>query len=589
MESYFFNNKFLSEHKLDELKNLIGFDSINHNYEKSHFYDNKNNTLVIDQHIRSSEKIQFKDDKLFDWFEVNVINQLNILYPHLYFVLFRDDIEMIRYKVNDFFKRHVDTINFYSNEFINYTCLINLKSCISGGETVLYDDENVANEFKDIGQHEGSILLFQKQLQHEGKTVLDGEKIIMVSNIVVFKKEQNNDVLIVTIEKTGNTYVIPIKYLHNFKETIYYTYYNFQKKINIQQNIFRYIESTINNNEFLEFYNLVFPKNTFSNLEAFDYIGLNKSDIYNDFNLLLNSNDNNLNYDSDEPTLVERIRYSNNDFGNKILLCHMDDYYHLLKLVDNENIIPFQLITFENNTKPDDWYYSGKKNSTVVWFGVYDNLFVTCDYNFHRIPSILHKYVKFSDDKSDANFVELPNRELQEKAKLLNINNAKQFDIYGGYDKKYDVNNLNQIIFDNNKFKKMNEITFSKSNDPYIAINKYVTKIMKDIESIDVGGEEFKGVASFIIGQKKLDPLYKLNNYEKVCDSKIKEFNVESLNNLDLIDLMNRIKNINFMSDIKKSNTSKELTCNSVQHTIYDVVFKFGFIHRKFIKVKPQK
>lgn len=761
MESFLFDENFLAQEELRELKNLIGFESINQNYVKSHFYNNKEKTLVIDQHIRSSEKIQFRDEKIFDWFEENVINKLNSSYPHLYFVLFRDDIELIRYQENDFFKRHVDTINFYSNEFINYTCLINLQSCQSGGETVIYDDNNEPNEFKETGQKEGSILLFQKQLQHEGKTVLKGEKIIMVANIVVFKKEQkDDDVIIINIENTKNSYVIPIRHLRevqtesknsrslqNFKDTVYYSYYNFQKNINPNQKIFRYTESFLTNNEFLVFYNLVYPPNNLNNLNVLDYIGVGKSDIYKDFNTFVNtgyvknnfitethfidydynynrnsdkdswdcisdsqdpndveveekennedSNGRDLEEDSDSSDLEEdadssdleeddieeliehqdsnnsdseenniedpyqsNIDYSqycfdttsgntsesnyssesdieesieHEDFNssdleendieksiecnnskennikigrrykitpNDIFMCHMDDYYHLIKLIDNEDIIPFQLITFENNNNADEWYYGYNKNSIVVWFGIYDNLFVTCDYNFYRIPSDRHNYNdnEQSDDErsddsdghndSDGNFVSLPLNELNYKAASLKIMDAKQFDIYGGYNKKYDTKIINEIIFEHNKFRKMGDITFSDSADPYIAINKYITKIMKDIESIGSRGDGYSGKNSYITDQMQLDPLYKLKNYEKVCDSKINNLNIQSLENLDLVGLMKRIQCLNVVSDIKRSNTSKDLTCNSVQYTIYDVVFKFGFIHRD--KIKPK-
>jgi hypothetical protein len=85
---------------------------------------------------------------------------------------------VIKYSEGDYFKKHQDYVNFSSNEFQNYTFLVCLKACIEGGETVLYLD----NENRDKGttidtsKKEGSILLFQKELLHEGKEVLKGIK-----------------------------------------------------------------------------------------------------------------------------------------------------------------------------------------------------------------------------------------------------------------------------------------------------------------------------------------------------------------------------------------------------------------------------
>lgn len=625
MEPYLFSHNFLISDKLNELKKLICFDTIIHNNGKSHLDDNEIKTLV-DQHINITEKIQFSDDNLFDWYDKNIIDQLNVLYPNLHFVLFKDDIEMIRCKENDFFKKHVDITNFYSNEFINYTCLINLQSCQEGGESVIYlDDESI--EFKDINHSEGSLLLFQKQLHHEEKTILKGEKIIMVANILVFKKDHNyGDILIITIENTNYSYVIPIIHLNNFKQTLYYSYYNFQKKINPKESIFRYTESTINNNEFLIFYNLVYPVNSLNNLQILDYIGVDKSDVYKDFNTFINTGkvknkyickknplDYGIHYDdscydedswySDEDNSVEssddenfELDLGSDDFkgfknyskkerkqqykitNKDIFMCHMDDYYHLVKLLDNEDIVPFQLITFENNDEDDDWYFNKKKNSIVVWFGVYDNLFVTCDYNLNKIPNTKHKY--------NNKLIELSDGQLNEIAKSLKINNTKLFDIYGESDNNTDK--FKNIIFENNKFKKMNDITFCKSIDPYIAINKYITKIMKDIESIDICDNDLQKIKnSYITDQMQLDPLYKLYNYEKIYDSKLENYNTNDLDNLDLIGLLNRIKALNVVSNIKKSNTSIYLSEDSTQHTIYDIVFKFGFIFKN--KIKPKK
>ena len=567
MNPIIFNQNFIELNKINELKNLINFNEIEKEFQESHFYDNKTKSLIVNRHIRSSEKIQFRDDIIFDWFENNIINKLNNdIDTNINFMLLRDDIEMIRYRPGDFFKRHVDTINFYSNEFINYTCLINLKQCINGGETLVYI-ENEEYLFKEIGQNEGSILIFQKQLEHEGKEVIDGEKIIVVANFVAYKKEKNiGDIIIVKIEKTKNIYILPVKKLNNYKNVVYYAFYDFQKKLNPNKKIFKYTESHLTDNEFLVFYNIIYP-NT-NTMEILDYIGLDKSDIYQDFNNFIN----------DQESKNEFINETQS--ASNIFMCHMDDYFNLIKMIDCKKILPFQLITFEYSKHDNDWYYGEQKEQITVWFGIYENLFVTCDYNPNRICKVNENYI---EDKIIKKSVD----KIKECLNSMFIKNAEQFDIYGGYKylKENDKEILNEIIWNMHGLKKMEEITFSNYVDPFIQINKYIIKMMKDIENINASGDGYKSKNSSICYQLKLDPLYKLNKYEKIQESSnldnlvINEsIDLDHIKNIDMIQLLKKLKGIKMTSDIKRSNTSREVSCNAVQYTMYDVVYKFGFI-----------
>lgn len=551
MEPIVYLDKYLDGNKIDEFKKLINFDDINCKYETSHFYNKNDNSVIVDRHIRSSEKVQFRNDQVFDWYELNVIDKLNSGDSKMHYILLRDDIEMIRYREGDFFKKHVDTINYYSNEFTSYTCIINIQSCESGGETIIHTTDG-KHEFKQ-SNNVGSVLLFQKQLEHEGAMVTKGEKIITVCNIMVYPKEQYDDVLIVTIEKSNNVYFIPISTLEKFKGTVYYGFYNFEKIQDINKKIFRYTESVLNDAEFKIFYDILFPKKEKSNLVILDYIGVDKSDIYYDFNNFIND-----------------VAVDNQNAGMcDMFMCHMDDYYHLNKLINPKEITPFQLITFEYNSGGnEEYYYKEKKDQIVVWFGAHDNLFITCDFIRDKI-----NYLSNIDEQYTLNDI-----------KDISINNAKVFDIYEGAKTLTGKNLelLNRLVYKYNKFKKMSDITFSKSQDPFIGINKYIVGLMKDIESKQRTGDGYSEMNSSII-HEKLDPLYKLHDYEKICSNSCVEEN--DLNKYDYIKFMDTLKKTQLISDIKRSNTSVDLTCNSVQYTIYDVVYRFGFVKNRSLKM----
>ena len=573
METFLFDDTFLDNDKLNELKKVIDYDNLNNNFITSHFYNNENKSLVVNKHIRSSEKVQFKDDKIFDWYEQNVVSKLNQNYDHLYFVLLRDDLEMIRYRVGDFFKKHMDTINYYSNEFLSYTCIINLQPCKQGGETIVYVNEE-ENRFPECGQKEGSLLIFQKQLLHEGAIVEEGEKIILVANIVVFDKTKqlDKDVLIVTIENTKQSYVIPVKDLEKFNESVYYLYYKFEKSKTPSCSIFRYTEAQLTNNEFMVFYNLIYPQNTKNSLQVLDYIGVKKSNVYSDFNNFVNG----IKENSKDKYISEKQLKENNLF-----LCHINDYYHLLKMIDNDDIIPFQLITFETDSRNNYYNYGNKTQNIVVWFGIYDNMFVTCDYYpYYFYPN------DYDEDNENKN---VKSNEIESAMSNVVNYGPGHFDVNTGRkSNSKTIYHLNEIMLELNGFRKMSDITFSKYDDPYVQMNKYVVNIMKHIESHQCGGDEMSCRGNHNTKHIKLDPLYKLHDHEKISDCYNKKINVDQLKELNWLQLLNELKRICALSDIRKSNTSVSLTCNSAQYTIFDVVYKFGFVRKSALQKREK-
>lgn len=172
--AYLEKPKIINDIQLQELLLLLNID--NNDTKESHVYNRITKENFVDKHLRSSQKIEYRDDKLFDWVEENIVKVLND--NELSFRLIRNDLEVVKYKEGDYFKKHQDYINFDSNEFDNFTFLLCLKCCDLGGETVIHiDDEETI--FDSIARIPGSLLTFKKNLIHEGKEVIKGEKFIL--------------------------------------------------------------------------------------------------------------------------------------------------------------------------------------------------------------------------------------------------------------------------------------------------------------------------------------------------------------------------------------------------------------------------
>lgn len=86
-------------------------------------------------------------------------------------------LEFYCYGKGDFLTAHSDKpTKFISNQESNYTAIIYLNDDFIGGETY-FTDKNVS-----INPKAGSLLLFQHQLKHEGKSVELGTKYIFRAN-----------------------------------------------------------------------------------------------------------------------------------------------------------------------------------------------------------------------------------------------------------------------------------------------------------------------------------------------------------------------------------------------------------------------
>eukprot|EP01103_Thecamoeba_quadrilineata_P014974 TRINITY_DN4599_c0_g1_i1.p1 TRINITY_DN4599_c0_g1~~TRINITY_DN4599_c0_g1_i1.p1 ORF type:complete len:531 (+),score=95.02 TRINITY_DN4599_c0_g1_i1:66-1658(+) len=345
--------QILSAQQLEDLSLILNIE--NQTTIPSHVFNPKTRANTINKHLRSSRKIEYRDKDIFNWFDEHLLPTLGTHFQGYKLSLIRNDIEVVEYQPGDFFLKHQDYVNFDSNEFCNYTFLICLDSCKSGGETVLHPPPNSTSEKPHVidctAKSPGSLVLFQKTTIHEGLPVEEGIKRIIKGNLLCFRSGTIRDYLIVNLSKSpGETWTIPADLLESRQPTcVYSAFYSFSKRNNHDQHIFHYTESVLTSLEFGEFYKALFidSPDMMNNLKkALEYTGFAR----------------------DVKIIRKFTKWAkSNDFSH--FTCGLRDYYELLSLaLSDTNILPFQMITIE-----------AEDNQVIAWAGVGGNNFLTCD------------------------------------------------------------------------------------------------------------------------------------------------------------------------------------------------------------------
>ena len=587
--THIIDDAILSIDQLIELERQLDIE--NKTYKTSHIFDTKKKENIINKHLRSSEKIEYVNENLFNFVDLHVIAKLNQNNKTHEFYLVRNDLEVIKYKEGDYFKKHQDYINFNSNEFRNYTFLICLKACQEGGETVLYldaNDINVQTEIKSTAKKEGSILLFQKDVIHEGKEILKGEKYILKGNLLCFEKSHKKELLIITFPNTDKYYILPVETLK--KNTIYSAFCNFDRMNNKQLYIHYYKEEFVPLEYFIKYYWDNYASECSSYEKMCDYIG----DEYHKFNKFIN------NYDD-----------------KKITICSMNEYYNLLDVKIPDDVLPFQYISL-----------AADNDEVIIWFGVYDNRFVTFDH-----------YISL--DESENNDVDLIKKYLDAYTK-----NGKEIrltikEIMGGYYKsdrfregRYWTEDemVRQYIWEKFGLKKMEEIM---KQDPklskYDQMNRYIADIIsgmtkdqvkrdeavflidthndryeyreeKTIESNESTeesesnestedseaneskkeNEANEGTGGSEVNESKKENEANESTEESEVNESIElsDDKIANIRKLDIKKLIEEIRNQDALSTVKSANFS-EYHCNETYYVTVDVIHKFGFIKYK--------
>lgn len=124
---------------------------------------------------------------LFDLCDQLLVH-LNKLQNEKIFILVRNDVTYIKYSAGGYFKAHEDYLSLTSNFIEEFTLLMCVDANCTGGETILH-----FNQFFKYPSRSsitpGSVLLFRKDILHEGAILESGYKEIMMLNLWAIPKE----------------------------------------------------------------------------------------------------------------------------------------------------------------------------------------------------------------------------------------------------------------------------------------------------------------------------------------------------------------------------------------------------------------
>jgi hypothetical protein len=570
-DTFFEIKNIINKTKVSELKDLLNLDDNEEIYKASHIYNRIDKTNYVDKHMRSSRKIEYRDHKIFDWIEKNIVEKINenesIEERHKY-ILIRN-VEVVKYESGDFFKKHQDYINFDSNQFKNYTFLLCINACQKGGETVLHIDGK-EHVFDSTCKSPGSILALKKDTIHEGREILEGNKVILKGNLICFEKNITKEELIIVniVQSNGHYYILPVDMLQKYDNNPYLLAYNFNKKINPKDNVYYYEEKELTDSDFRYFYDkVVFDIRNYANLsKKLEYIGYTeKNNMLLDFNNMINNDDIKLMYTS------------------------ITNYYKLLGSINYyPDILPFQLITF-----------ASQKENLVVWCGFYDNKFAACDYYVGMHCTNDDDFnIEHYDNKTDKNNYKYIDLCLEKHFSKLNerskIKKVKKFMIKQGVDfwpeqlmthildnKNHEMyNNVHKYLFEKYGLTEMKDITFSKSNDPNEQMNRYVLKLIDDLSSQTESDSDPDGQPSITDENKKNYVYVDESKHIPIdsCDIDREKIKVnDKLCKININKVIKRIESEKFVSKLDSGNMS-EYMCNETYYLTYTVVYKFGFM-----------
>jgi len=250
----------------DNLLDVEDIESINkrtelYSLKDAQIFNKKTQENTRDDTIRKCKEVYIKDKSIINWIDKMVTHKLNTV-PGVEFVMVKNNVRILEYDPSDFFSKHTDVVNVGSNMFKNYSLLICLDPCVSGGETVLYPsgDDSFAYSSDKTCRQRGAGLIFPKTVLHEGKPIVEGKKRVMFLNYNCYLKDQ--DYIIVTTVSDGGVFAIPAKVLENVKCTLT-DYYKEQKELHSDQRFFLYDENEMSGDEFNIFYKDIFGQGDF--------------------------------------------------------------------------------------------------------------------------------------------------------------------------------------------------------------------------------------------------------------------------------------------------------------------------------------
>lgn len=274
-----FPNYFASKLPKKSFKKLLKhFNASESEYIDSKVLDTNLKKNVIAPEIRNSLQKRFKDGESFRLIEEEVLSHINNENENENFSmkLVYSEIDLIKYEVGGFFKRHHDFVHFVSDTMKCYSLLICLEGDCVGGETKLYiEDEEYTIAHSKKPRH---YLLFRNELDHEGVVIKSGKKVILKVDLWCFKDYQDAESLTIKFDNDDRFFIIPKEILQAFPDSILAKHKKFNKQTG---SINDFIIKNFTYEDFLPVYKLLCGKYSLAieNKRILDFLGITNSMI----------------------------------------------------------------------------------------------------------------------------------------------------------------------------------------------------------------------------------------------------------------------------------------------------------------------
>ncbi|XWV25225.1 hypothetical protein QJ856_gp0547 [Tupanvirus deep ocean] len=214
---------------LDSIRCSVHFKNLDFSTSKLYHKNLKENVIDGSQRSSKTHKIFYGDNTkiIFQSLE-KLIEHINEKKNTL-FSLVPNDIDIIKYETGDFFNKHNDFVPIKNKYITYYTLLFCLDAKCEGGQTSIYLDESNFIDFDETVTPDGWIL-FMNEIEHAGKKVESGHKIVLKANVVhinlsnvLFNNEfdklitARNDIIEKFVSKPGN--IMPV---YNLSDYVFY-------------------------------------------------------------------------------------------------------------------------------------------------------------------------------------------------------------------------------------------------------------------------------------------------------------------------------------------------------------------------------
>ncbi len=363
----------------------------------------------IDVEQRFSVYRTFTQKELFDLCE-QLVTYLSTLDPVYKYKLVRNDVTHIHYETGGFFNPHSDYLSLKSNMIEEFTCILCLQADCEGGRTIFHINEYFKH-YSTNSKTTGQVLLFRKDLVHEGEKLVSGYKDIITLNlwaiikdstayVITFPMEEKSQITETTkttktTDITSKSYVVPVSKILDLGTNFFVADMNFKIKqqkdmtgIYTHQAICTYeefavidkiltgcyitIEEYIKHQELIDSYCIELK---------YILIDLTKKDPIKDTRL--NQLNESIKKKVKSDNISNPLRYlciHNFDSNKAIcLLSQHDDNDNLYKLIKIHNLplLPFKIVLVEGSLKVDDQERPHVYDMTPAYFSVgeLNNLF----------------------------------------------------------------------------------------------------------------------------------------------------------------------------------------------------------------------